>query len=67
MCGVPTDPVYVTDYGCLGEVGLEEAEREVSGNDKSPSFIFFSYASSLNYDSNLDTLALKMAFPGKTA
>ena len=32
VCGVPSDPVYVTDYGCLGEVGLEEAEREVSGN-----------------------------------
>ena len=29
MCGVPSDPVYVTDYGCLGEVGLEDAEREV--------------------------------------
>ena len=29
MCGVPSDPVYVTDYGCLGEVGLEDAERKV--------------------------------------
>ena len=32
VCGVPSDPVYVTDYGCLGEVGLEEAEREVRGD-----------------------------------
>ena len=29
VCGVPSDPVYVTNYGCLGEEGIEEAEREV--------------------------------------
>ena len=46
---------------------LRRQRERLVGIDKSLSLVFFSYASSLNYDSNLDTLALKMAFPGKTA
>ena len=52
MCGAPSDPVYVTDYGCLGEVGLEDAEREVGA-------LFLLCLAG--------TLLTTWLFPGKTA
>ena len=29
---MPSDPVYVSNYHCLGQIGIEEAEREVGRN-----------------------------------
>jgi len=39
VCGVTGAPTYVVDYDCLGEEGLEEAERERRLHDARLSFV----------------------------